>query len=199
MKTIYSTMHVKVDGKEQTLSALMQKGFDTQESLTSIHQSIAEGLHGHGVNPALLTAKGVRDTEREDGSKDDDFYKGISDESLSRYARKYPESNAHAIINMNPANRNAEQAATAKHIQDAASKMRNGVREALVALIEGKKKRKARTARLEEHVIADAIQKLITKIQDLQGKKRRVTCGHTAANKSLTDAYRTLSAAKVQK
>jgi hypothetical protein len=47
--------------------------------------------------------------------------------------------------------------------------------------------------------MADAIQKLITKIQELQGKKRRVTCGHTAANKSLTDAYRTLSAAKVQK
>ena len=199
MKTIYSTMQVNVDGKEQTLSAIMAVGFETQEKLTDIHRSIAEGLHGHGVNPALLTMKGVRDTEREDGSKDDEFYKGITDECLTRYAEKHPESNAHAIINMNPANRNAEQAATAKHIQDAASKMRNGVREALVALIEGKKKRKTRTARIDEHVIADRIQKEITKLQDLQGKKRRVTCGHTAAIKSLTDAYRTLSAAKVQK
>lgn len=199
MKTIYSTMHVKVNGEEQTLSAIMAVGFDTQDTLTSIYRSIAEGLHGHGVNPALLTAKGVRDTEREDGSKDDDFYRGISEESLKRYAEKHPESNAHGIMNMNPANRNAEQAAIAKHVQDAASKMRNGVREALVALIEGKKKRKARTARIDEHVIADRIQKEITKLQDLQGKKRRVTCGHTAAIKSLTDAYRTLSAAKVQK
>ena len=85
MKTIYSTMHVKVDDKEQTLSAIMAVGFDTQETLASIHRSIAEGLHGHGVSPALLTAKGVRDTEREDGSKDDDFYKGISDEALTRF------------------------------------------------------------------------------------------------------------------
>lgn len=199
MKTIYSTMQVKVGGKLQTLSALMAVGFDTQDTLASIYGSIAEGLHGHGVNPALLTAKGVRDTEREDGSKDDDFYRGITEESLKRYAEKHPESNAHAIVNMHPDNRNAEQAATAKHIQDAASKMRNGVREALIALIEGKKKRKARTARIEEHVIADRIQKEITKLQDLQGKKRRVTCGHTAAIKSLTDAYRTLSAAKAQK
>ncbi len=199
MKTIYSTMHVKVDDKEQTLSAIMAVGFDTQDTLASIYRSIAEGLHGHGVSPALLTAKGVRDTEREDGSKDDDFYKGISDEALTRYAEKHPESNAHGIMNMNPANRNAEQAAIAKHIQDAASKMRGGVREALVGLIEGKKKRRARTTRLDEHVIADRIQKEIEKLQGLQGKKRRVTCGHTAAIKSLTDAYRTLSAAKAQK
>lgn len=193
---VFHKMKVEVNGESSTVAALFQLAFEVQGKLSDMYKTLAEALIGAAVDPALLTQKGVNDTADSDGNKEDKYYKGISLEALAYYAKQKPEDNAVAVMNMNADNRTPAQAKVAKLVGDSASKMRGGVRLAMMELIEGKKAaaRGTKTIRIPEHIIADSLKKEISKLQELSAKNRRVACDHTGAIADMVAAYKKLSA-----
>lgn len=193
---VFQKMKVEVNGEPSTVSALFQIAFEVQGKLSDMYRTLAEALTGEGVDPTLLTQKGVNDTADSEGVKEDKYYKGVSQEALAYYAKQNPDDNAVAVMNMNADNRTPAQAKVAKAVGDSASKMRGGVRLAMVELIEGKAAaaRGTKTTRIPEHVMADSLKKEISKLQELSAKNRRVTCDHSGAIGDLVAAYKKLSA-----